>query len=256
MKRSFGMPTAPLLAGWASPRVSSPAFPLVDPLENMSSQDAAELDRLMAAAETKIDRAPRGPPSPFDAPTGEDAQLRQRKSPPRDATAAATYDAVDVLRKYFGYNSFRPGQAEVRRDASTASLCAQVAYILQAIDEAIEMRDVCVFWSSGSGKSLCARSIYTIVDVCALINIAFWFRLFASGSMHEQDNAGGISIDFSNGGPMQYHQQHCFQRRRKTASVLSGLGSVGQLHRVKSTCRGVFDCVYNSGKARAFFAST
>ena len=50
-------------------------------------------------------------------------------------TRTTTTTLKETLEKYYGYSNFRPGQEEV-------------------IKAAIEGRDTCVFWSTGSGKSL------------------------------------------------------------------------------------------------------
>ena len=56
-------------------------------------------------------------------------------SQPTSQTKTTTTTLKETLEKYYGYSNFRPGQEEV-------------------IKAAMEGRDTCVFWSTGSGKSL------------------------------------------------------------------------------------------------------
>ena len=83
-----------------------------------------------------------------DGREGDALQLRASSSPlyktkramhfasqPTSQTKTTTTTLKETLEKYYGYSNFRPGQEEV-------------------IKAAMEGSDTCVFWSTGSGKSL------------------------------------------------------------------------------------------------------
>jgi superfamily II DNA helicase RecQ len=123
-------------------------------LGDLDDSQTLELDRLMAAAESQSKSKKMAPASaslsPASVPISAPGPGLGAGAEAKPATAFHTYassaypappsseggDIVTVLQKYFGHSSYRPGQAE-------------------AINEAIAQRDACVFWSSGSGKSLC-----------------------------------------------------------------------------------------------------
>ena len=61
-------------------------------------------------------------------------QEKENQQQKQDANAKTT-TLKETLEKYYGYSNFRPGQKEV-------------------IEAAMKGRDTCVFWSTGSGKSM------------------------------------------------------------------------------------------------------
>lgn len=89
--------------------------------------DDAELLAMMDAPVTTAGAAPASAPPPSDA----DLAGAPFACPPALASALRA-----TLRTHFGHDDFRPGQLEV-------------------IAALVSGRDACVYWSTGSGKSLC-----------------------------------------------------------------------------------------------------
>mmetsp|Transcript_88469 Transcript_88469/g.245707 ORF Transcript_88469/g.245707 Transcript_88469/m.245707 type:complete len:912 (-) Transcript_88469:101-2836(-) len=79
------------------------------------------------------------------------------RGPATPAGAAPTQSPLDSLKKYFGYDSFRPGQEEV----------------VQAV---LGGKDCSVIWSTGAGKSVCYQlpalhTRQTVIVVSPLISL-------------------------------------------------------------------------------------